>query len=113
MSHALLASIDAMRACASGLRRISMCSMPGSTMSSTYRPLPRMNRLSSTLFRLAPSPPILISSRACVVTMMLPSGSAGGLRPDLLGGPQHGLDDVLVAGAAAEVARQGPADLVL
>src|SRR5262245_54492296 len=72
-----------------------------------------MNRLSSTRFRLAPSPPILISSRACVVTMMLPSGSACGLRPHLLSGPQHGLDDVLVAGAAAEIARQGPPDLVL
>ena len=35
MSQALLVSIDRMRACASGLRRISMCSMPGSTMSST------------------------------------------------------------------------------
>ena len=34
ISHALLASIDLMRACGSGLRRISMCSMPGSTMSS-------------------------------------------------------------------------------
>jgi hypothetical protein len=34
MSHALLASMDLIRACASGLRRISMCSMPGSVMSS-------------------------------------------------------------------------------
>ena len=34
ISHALLASIDLMRACGSGLRRISMCSMPGSTTSS-------------------------------------------------------------------------------
>ena len=32
--HARLVSIDLIRACASGLRRISMCSMPGSTMSS-------------------------------------------------------------------------------
>ena len=32
--QALLVSIDLIRACASGLRRISMCSMPGSTMSS-------------------------------------------------------------------------------
>ena len=35
MSQALLASIERMRAWASGLRRISMWSMPGSTMSST------------------------------------------------------------------------------
>ena len=33
--QARLVSIDLIRACASGLRRISMCSMPGSTMSST------------------------------------------------------------------------------
>jgi len=32
--QALLVSIEEIRACASGLRRISMCSMPGSTMSS-------------------------------------------------------------------------------
>ena len=35
MSQALLASMERIRACAIGLRRISMCSMPGSTMSST------------------------------------------------------------------------------
>ena len=34
MSHALLVSMDVIRACASGLRRISMCSMPGRVMSS-------------------------------------------------------------------------------
>ena len=33
-SQALVASIDVIRACASGLRKISMCSMPGSVMSS-------------------------------------------------------------------------------
>ena len=35
------------RACASGLRRIAPCSMPGSWMSSVKVPLPRMNRASS------------------------------------------------------------------
>jgi hypothetical protein len=34
MSQARLASILVIRACAIGLRRISMCSMPGSTTSS-------------------------------------------------------------------------------
>jgi hypothetical protein len=34
ISHALLVSIDLILACATGLRRISMCSMPGSLMSS-------------------------------------------------------------------------------
>ena len=46
----------------------------------------------------------------------LSSGSAGGLRlgaAHLVGGPQHGLHDVLVAGAAAQVARERPPDLVL
>src|SRR5262245_60112986 len=62
-----------------------------------------MNRLSSTRFRLAPSPPILISSRACVTSRPL----------KLLGRPEHRLDDVLVPGAPAEVAGQGPADLLL
>ena len=34
MAHARIKSIDASRAWASGLRRISMCSMPGRVMSS-------------------------------------------------------------------------------
>src|SRR5215467_10143549 len=71
-----------------------------------------MNRLSSTRLRLAPKPPILISSLASV-TMSLPSCSTARLGPQLLRGPQHGLDDVLVAGATAEVARQRPPHLVL
>src|SRR5712692_9837464 len=76
-----------------------------------------MNRLSSTRLRLAPSPPILISSSACD-TSCLPSYvsqrpvlASTGL--ELVGGPQHRLDDVLVAGAAAQVARQRPADVFL
>src|SRR5215471_19736018 len=82
-----------------------------------------MNRLSSTRLRLAPSPPILISSSACdtalsrlrqpsVLAARGPPGSAG-RGPELLRGPQDRLDDVLVAGAAAEVARQRPADFFL
>jgi hypothetical protein len=35
IAHAFDVSIDRIRAWAIGLRRISMCSMPGSTMSST------------------------------------------------------------------------------
>ena len=45
--QALLVSIDLIRACASGLRRISMCSMPGREMSSTKTPWPRTNLASS------------------------------------------------------------------
>src|SRR5580700_5294496 len=67
-----------------------------------------MNRLSSTRLRLAPSPPILISSSACVTSV-----SSGLFGAELLGGPEHRLDDVMVAGAAAEVARQRPPDVLL
>src|SRR5579859_5164358 len=66
-----------------------------------------MKRSSSTRLRLAPSPPILISSSACDIAPLL------ALRPELVGCPQHRLDDVLVASAPAQVARQRPAHLVL
>ena len=50
--------------------------------------------------------------------MTRPASAAGrpgspGTRPELVGGPQHRLDDVLVAGAAAQVAGQRPADVLL
>jgi hypothetical protein len=41
------ASTEMILACASGLRKIAPCSMPGSAMSSTNVPWPRMNRASS------------------------------------------------------------------
>src|SRR6266853_3192601 len=68
-----------------------------------------MKRLSSTRLRLAPSPPILISSSAGDTLPPL----AAGLGSELGGRPQHRLDDVLVAGAAAEVAGQRPAHVLL
>src|SRR5512134_425031 len=71
-----------------------------------------MNRLSSTRLRLAPSPPILISSTALVMPSPRPC-SSWCLAAQLACSPQDGLDDVLVAGAAAEVAGQRPAHLVL
>ncbi len=69
-----------------------------------------MNRLSSTRLRLAPIPPILISSSAWLSLRGRPTAA---LPRSFFGGPQHRLDDVLVAGAAAQVARQRPAHLVL
>src|ERR1700758_2955927 len=69
-----------------------------------------MNRLSSTRLRLAPRPPILISSTACDTGAC---GTGSALPPQLGGRPQHRLHDVLVAGAAAEVAGQRPADVLL
>src|SRR5215468_4987496 len=95
-----------------------------------------MNRLSSTRLRLAPSPPIFISSSACDTALSRlrqpfrarrrPRGLAPGFSPrgfsprglarggpELLRGPQDRLHYVLVAGAAAQVARQRPAHLFL
>src|SRR5260370_8518092 len=95
-----------------------------------------MNRLSSTRLRLEPRPPIFISSSACDMSYFLswvslrasfcvgsrPScrvgsraspPSACGLRPELAGAPQHRLHDVLVAGAAPQVARHRPAPFFL
>src|SRR5712691_989908 len=69
-----------------------------------------MKRLSSTRLRLAPSPPILISSSACD-TFSPPL--ATGLGSELGGRPQHRFDDVLVAGAAAQVAGKRPAHVFL
>src|SRR6185437_3923248 len=70
-----------------------------------------MKRSSSTRLRLEPSPPILISSSArdslaVVVTFL-------SLRPELFGGPEHRFDDVLVAGAAAQIAGQRPPHVFL
>src|ERR1700685_3964067 len=76
-----------------------------------------MNRLSSTRLRLAPSPPILISSTACDI--WIPSAafesaeSFAGLGAELFGGPQDRLHDVLVTRAAAQVAGQAPAHFFL
>src|SRR5262245_9684151 len=86
-----------------------------------------MKRLSSTRWRRAPIPPILISSSARLPVTVISDllrlggrvgravGSGAGRRLAALigGGPEHGLDDVLVAGAAAQVARQREAHLVL
>src|SRR6266516_8178552 len=89
-----------------------------------------MKRLSSTRLRLAPSPPILISSSAVTSRLLCWLATRLGrwwlatrlgrgwllatrLGPELGRGPQHRLHDVLVAGAAAEVAGQRPAHVLL
>jgi hypothetical protein len=48
-------------ACACGERMKWACFMPGTTMSSVYRPLPVMNRLSSLRATRAPMPSIPMS----------------------------------------------------
>ena len=46
-ARAAVASTETILACASGLRKIAPCSMPGSAMSSMKVPCPLMNRASS------------------------------------------------------------------
>src|SRR2546429_9009788 len=70
-----------------------------------------MKRSSSTRLTRAPTPPTAISSTAMVPSPSGADGRAG--RRHLPGRPLDGLDDVLVTGAAAEVPRDGPPDLVL
>src|ERR1700761_9173450 len=75
-----------------------------------------MKRSSSTRLRLAPGPPILISSRArdspaVVVTSGLLLGWL--VAAELGRGPEHRFHDVLVTGAAAQVAGQRPPDVFL
>src|SRR5262245_60783991 len=83
-----------MRACACGLRTIAACSMPCTLRSSVYLPRPVMSDASSR--RLIEEPMIPGMDR------LLGAGD----------GP-NGLDDVVVAGAAAEVALEPFADLLL
>src|SRR2546425_4646516 len=88
--------------------------MPGSLTSSTYVPLPRMKRASSLRLTEWPMPPI---STATSFTSVGGGNCLGrGLRLRLAHLPRrvpHGLHDVHVARAAAEVARDGLADLQL
>src|SRR5438552_9508210 len=120
------ASMFTMRACGSGLRRSARCSIPGSEMSSMYCPPPWMKRSSSLRFTLWPTPPIsaVVGPGACssvvvIVSPSLRSVARGARRASRAGSlpflrcPLDRLDDVHVAGAAAEVAGELPADVVL
>src|ERR1700761_300377 len=69
-----------------------------------------MKRPASPRLRLEPRPPILISSRARDSVLVVTSGL---LRLELGGRPQHRFHDVLVAGAAAEVAGYRPPHVFL
>src|SRR5258705_5450563 len=90
-ASARVAWMRRMRACGNGQRRMARCSVRVSSTSSRKRPLPRRSRSSSLRFTLAPSQ----GSLSIAV-------SRGRLAQEAL----NGLDDVLVARAPAEVARQ-------
>src|SRR5277367_5403176 len=85
-----------MRACATLLRRNAACSMPGSSTSSTNSAWPLSRRASS--LRLMGAPKLRVATVSA---------------PQPFGGKHDGVDDVLVAGAAAEVAGKRLANLHL
>src|ERR671925_612842 len=89
------------RACAYGERRTATCAIPGSFRSSRYLAAPVIRRGSSTRLMRAPITLVVVASSTWVVMT-----SPHRRRAD-------GLDDVLVAGAAAEVALEPAPDLRL
>src|SRR5258707_5473035 len=76
-----------------------------------YRPWPRMKRGSSLRFIEWPMPQILASVLGSLIAWLL--GSDRRALTHLLGRVLHGLDDVHVARAAAQVPADGLADLLL
>src|ERR1700724_415303 len=88
--------MERIRAWATLLRRKAACSMPGSSTSSTNNAWPLSSRASSLRGMGAPKLRVVIRST-----------------PQPFGGKHHGLDDMLVTGAAAEVAGQRFADFRL
>src|SRR5579862_1085723 len=94
--RAAATSIERMRAWATLLRRKAACSMQGSSTSSTNSAWPLSSRASSLRVMGAPKLRVVIRST-----------------PQPFGGKHHGLDDMLVTGAAAEVAGQRLANLRL
>src|SRR5258708_21590518 len=94
-------SMRAIRACAYGLRRMAACSNPANRMSSTYVAMPLMRRGSSTRFIARPTYGAVASATRHPRN---PVGPAGRLI--------HRVDDVRVAGAAAQIAAQPVRDLL-
>src|SRR6202034_2249226 len=94
-SRAAETSTESTRACAIGERTNAARSIPRSLMSSTYRPAPVRIRGSSERLMLAP---VYRSAAIAVIVAPLALTVA-------FGGQQDAIDDALVAGAAADVAR--------
>src|SRR5262245_618239 len=100
-----------MRACATGLRTMEAHSMPGSGRLSTKRPWPMTSGASSLRSMRDPMyPPVWTEELVSVLT-----APSSGLSRSAHGGGRalDCLDDVLVAGTAAEVPLQPEADLPL
>src|SRR5262245_46383692 len=116
---ASVVSMPTIFAWAYGLRTMSSQSWPGRLTSSMYSPLPRMKRGSSLRLTEWPMPPISAGvCRISVISRLRADGlgRAGGRRghcPQLAGRLLDRLHDVHVAGAAAEVAADPVADLLL
>src|SRR4051812_23169531 len=99
-SRAFATSMLLMRACANGLRTRATHSIPGRLMLSTYLARPVISSGSSF--------------RSCRVAMTFVAGSVTAISPPLRARHGlHGLDDVVVAGAAAEIALETMADLIV
>ena len=108
-SRARLTSTSSTRAWAWGLRTNAAASAPG-PRSSRKRPSPATSRGSSRRTIGSPIVRVVTAARPCPPGT--PLGFPGPLRQDLGGAEDRG-DDVLVAGAAAEVAPDGLAGLLL
>src|SRR5574340_1691576 len=101
-------STDRMFAWAYGLRRMAICAIAGSLMSSRYRPLPVMKRASSTRLTGAPRTSVVIG---CLLRLARSAGGRG--RRHRRGRLPDRRDDVLVPGATADVPVDRPPDRLL
>src|SRR5689334_7085634 len=99
-------AMEVMRACACGLRTRAIQSAPGTTRSSTKRDAPVMSGGSSRRSSRWPIT-VVIADLPGRASSQGPGGSG------LVSGGEDGLDDVVVAGAPAEVALEPVADVVL
>ena len=96
-------------ACANGLRTMARCSIPGRVMLSVQRVRPVISRWSSLRRR---SRPISRSGAGASWMAVMPCAPSARVAA-VLSGVLHGLDDVVVARAAAEVALEAEPDLLL